>query len=195
MYKQKETYAMSEIKKTTFIDFNDILASPKLVSNTQKTPMLFEPSKYTTMALGEEGGGTDSFKDLLKPIIDKPSVVIPKEPVYSTMALGEEGGTTIKPPIIIKEPTYTTMALGEEGGTVKPPIIIEPPVKSKPPAEVTTMALGEEGGAAEPPEIIKPIVDKPIKKPFVNFHPIAKPPAEVTTMALGEEGGTDKSTY
>ena len=46
-----------------------------------------EPPKFTTLALGEEGGD-----------------------VFTTQALGEEGGD-ISPP-----PSVTTFALGEEGG-------------------------------------------------------------------------------
>lgn len=51
-----------------------------------------DEGKYTTMAVGEEGGNLESA-DMSKP--------------YTTLAVGEEGGDDMH---------MTTMALGEEGG-------------------------------------------------------------------------------
>lgn len=73
------------------------------------------PPRYTTYALGEEGGR------------------------YTTQALGEEGGryTTYATG---EEGGVTTYALGEEGGTYYRPA---PPRPSG--GTVTTFAIGEEG--------------------------------------------------
>lgn len=56
-------------------------------------PKPIDPPKYTTLALGEEGG------------FDPPEV--------TTHAVGEEGGSD---PRLIGPPEATTLALGEEGG-------------------------------------------------------------------------------
>ena len=59
-----------------------------------------EPGKYTTLAVGEEGG--DLGHDL--------------GPGMSTRALGEEGGVAADSPPSGDDQTFTTMAVGEEGG-------------------------------------------------------------------------------
>jgi len=59
-----------------------------------------DPGKYTTLALGEEGG------DLGHPL----------PPGMSTRAYGEEGGVVADAPANGDDQTFTTMAVGEEGG-------------------------------------------------------------------------------
>jgi len=128
------------------------------------------PISATTLAVGEEDGGT-------------------KPPDVTTKAMGEEDGG-IKPPGGGDKPPIdmTTMALGEEDGGIKPP-----GGGNKPPIDVTTLALGEEDGGIKPPGGgDKPPID-------VTTHalgeedggikpPIDKPPI-YTTMAVGEEDG------
>jgi len=59
-----------------------------------------DPDKYTTLALGEEGG------DLGHSL----------PPGMSTRAYGEEGGVVADAPASGDDQTFTTMAVGEEGG-------------------------------------------------------------------------------
>ncbi|MBO5948506.1 hypothetical protein J6Q66_06705, partial [bacterium] len=97
--------------------------------------ILPESDKYTTNAMGEEGG-------------DKILPDLGEQPKYTTCAMGEEGGgynppPEIKLPYVEKEPEYTTFATGEEGGDSSPPEI-KPYIEKEP--EYTTLAMGEEGG-------------------------------------------------
>ena len=59
-----------------------------------------DSGKYTTLAVGEEGG--DLGHDL--------------PPGMSTRAYGEEGGVVADAPAHGDDQTFTTMAVGEEGG-------------------------------------------------------------------------------
>jgi hypothetical protein len=115
----------SQIKKkaTTETNLQSILVQVKSI---------FEKTTYTSMMVGEEGGGTPG-----KPPVDKPA-----PPTMSTQAIGEEGGGTPgKPPVDKPVPPdeVTTMVTGEEGGgtPAKPPVDIVKPV---PPVKDTTIA-------------------------------------------------------
>ena len=156
----------------------------------------------TSMALGEEGGGSQ---------IEKPvKTQEPANPEYSatTMAVGEEGGG-IKPdqPIENEIPSspienrITTMAVGEEGGSSFLPIEDfnpEKPVENPDepglpvsPIEdrITTMAVGEEGGKSFLPiDDLKPIIN-PGKDVTGSINEVGGDIGRNTTMALGEEGG------
>jgi len=59
-----------------------------------------DPGKFTTLAVGEEGGELGSHLG----------------PGMSTRAYGEEGGVVAGAPANGDEQVFTTMAIGEEGG-------------------------------------------------------------------------------
>ena len=88
-----------------------------------------EPGKYTTLAVGEEGG------DLGNP----PGQHL--GPGMSTRAMGEEGGLSAEPPASGDDQVFTTMAVGEEGGD----LAADAPASGDEQV-FTTMAVGEEGG-------------------------------------------------
>jgi len=115
----------SQIKKKAATETN-------LQSILVQVKSIFEKTTYTSMMVGEEGGGTPG-----KPPVDKPA-----PPTMSTQAIGEEGGGTPgKPPVDKPVPPdeVTTMVTGEEGGgtPAKPPVDIVKPV---PPVEDTNVA-------------------------------------------------------
>ena len=88
-----------------------------------------EPGKYTTLAVGEEGGGLG----------DHPGHDL--GPGMSTRAMGEEGGLAAEAPASGDEQVFTTMAVGEEGGE----LAADAPASGDEQV-FTTMAVGEEGG-------------------------------------------------
>ena len=69
-------------------------------------------TRYTTQALGEEGGG---YQPPVRPSLPPPGTV-------TTYAIGEEGGSYRRPPYSTAPPpaTVTTYAMGEEGGVYRP---------------------------------------------------------------------------
>ena len=124
----------------------------------------------TSMALGEEGGRPPSPSPK-PPVQPRPTTLAVGEEgggTVTTQAVGEEGGRTPSPPpkppakprpttLAVREEgggTVTTQAVGEEGGrTPSPPP--KPPAKPRP----TTLAVREEGGGTSP---------KPSKPPATN---------------------------
>ena len=138
--------------------------------------ILPESDKYTTNAMGEEGG---DMKTTLATGEEGGAMVttnaIGEEGGHTTFATGEEGGDSSPPeikPYIEKEPEYTTLAMGEEGGAMVTTNAIGEE------GGHTTFATGEEGGDSSPPEI----------KPYIEKEP------EYTTLAIGEDGGAMVTT-
>lgn len=66
-----------------------------------------EPGKYTTMAVGEEGGGLEDHNMSTRMLGEEGGDA--SKP-FTTLAIGEEGGEEVS------DRNVTTMALGEEGG-------------------------------------------------------------------------------
>ncbi len=86
--------------------FRDLWVEISVGAQPDKGKDKEDPDKYTTMAVGEEGGGLADG--------------------MSTRAYGEEGGSEGKPMTTLaigeeggdEGPTVTTMAVGEEGGAL-----------------------------------------------------------------------------
>ncbi len=120
------------------------------------------PPDATTLAVGEEDGGTLPPHDRGDP------------PDATTLAVGEEDGGTLPPP------DATTLAVGEEDGGISPPIYEKPPT-------FTTLALGEEDGGISPPIDKPPIATTLALGEEDGGDLLVDNPPEITTKALGEE--------
>lgn len=125
-------------KKISFINFSNFFFSdvkevePKSKNNEQNLGLelkkadsvnelkfvdkiiLPESDKYTTNAIGEEGGDMKTTLAMGEEGGDKILPDLGEQPKYTTLAMGEEGGSMV-----------TTNAIGEEGGA-GPLIPIEP---------------------------------------------------------------------